>query len=134
MKRFMARFDRLLPWLAFAHDTVMAAIAYTLAMYLRVGSELFPVYHRPLVVGLPIFVFSAAVSFRLLGLYRGLWRYASGRDLTSILKAVMLALLMFVPLMFLKDRLALFPRQVLPILGHGAGAFCWRDRGCSTAW
>jgi O-antigen biosynthesis protein WbqV len=111
-----ARFERFLPWLAFAHDTVMAAIAYTLAMYLRVGGDLLSVYHRPLAVGLPIFVFSAAVSCRLVGLYRGLWRYASGRDLMSIFKAVMLALMLFVPLMFLKDRLALFPRQVLPIV------------------
>ena len=35
----------------------------------------------------------------------------------SILRAVLLALLIFMPLMFLKNRLELFPRQVLPILG-----------------
>ena len=116
-RRFFARLDRSLPWVAFLHDVVMAGLAFVLAMYLRVGGAAFDVYRGPLESGLPIFMLSAAISFRLLGLYRGLWRYASGRDLTSIAKAVLLALLIFVPLMFLKDRLALFPRQVLPILG-----------------
>ncbi len=112
-----SRFDRSLPWFAFAHDIVMAGFAFVLAFYLRVGAEAFTVYRAPLLSGLPIFMGSAALSFRLLGLYRGLWRYASGRDLTSILKAVALALLIFLPLMFLRNRLELFPRQVLPILG-----------------
>jgi O-antigen biosynthesis protein WbqV len=117
MTRPNTRFDRVLPWAAFLHDLLMAGLAFVLAMYLRVGSEAFGTYRGPMLQGLPIFMASAAISFRLLGLYRGLWRYASGRDLLSILKAVLLALLIFLPLMFLKNRLELFPRQVLPILG-----------------
>ena len=117
MTRSSARIDRVLPWAAFFHDTLMAGLAFVLAMYLRVGSEAFGAYRAPMITGLPIFMASAALSFRLLGLYRGLWRYASGRDLMSIAKAVMLALLIFLPLLFLKNRLELFPRQVLPILG-----------------
>jgi O-antigen biosynthesis protein WbqV len=117
VRRLAPRFDRALPWLAFAHDVVMAGLAFVLAMYLRVGGDAFGTYRVPLETGLPIFVLSAAIAFRALGLYRGLWRFASGRDLTSIAKAVVLALLIFLPLMFLRNRLALFPRQVLPILG-----------------
>jgi O-antigen biosynthesis protein WbqV len=117
LNRTNTRLDRVLPWTAFLHDTLMAGLAFILAMYLRVGSEAFGAYRAPMLQGLPIFMVSAAISFRLLGLYRGLWRYASGRDLMSILKAVLLALLIFLPLMFLKNRLELFPRQVLPILG-----------------
>src|ERR1700759_4677255 len=110
------RFDRALPWAAFLHDVLMAGLAFILAMYLRVGSEAFGPYRRPMLQGLPISMGSAARSFRLIGLYRGLWRYASGRDLMSILKAVLLALLIFLPVMFVKNRLELFPRQVLLIL------------------
>ena len=117
MPRLIARFDRFLPWLAFLHDTLMAGLAFVLAFYLRVGGDSFHSYRGPVQSGWPIFVLSAAVAFRLVGLYRGLWRYASGRDLISIVKAVALALLIFVPLMFLKNRLELFPRQVVPILG-----------------
>jgi len=110
------RLDRALPWAAFLHDVVMAGLAFILAMYLRVGSEAFGAYRGPMLQGLPLFMLSAAVAFRLLGLYRGLWRYASGRDLMSILRAVLLALLIFMPVMFIKNRLELFPRQVLLIL------------------
>jgi O-antigen biosynthesis protein WbqV len=117
MKRFTLRFEPILPWIAFIHDVVMAGLAFLLAMYLRVGGDAFGAYRVALVTGVPIFMLSAAISFRLLGLYRGLWRYASGRDLTSIVKAVLFALLIFLPLMFLKNRLNLFPRQVLPIMG-----------------
>ncbi len=116
MTRANTRFDRALPWAAFLHDVVMAGLAFILAMYLRVGSEAFGAYRGPMLQGLPLFMASAAVAFRLLGLYRGLWRYASGRDLMSILKAVLLALLIFLPVMFFKNRLELFPRQVLLIL------------------
>jgi FlaA1/EpsC-like NDP-sugar epimerase len=112
-----ARLDRFLPRAAFLHDVLMAGLAFILAMYLRVGDDAFDTYSGPLLSGLPIFMASGAISFRLLRLYRGLWRYASGRDLLSIVKAVLLALLIFLPLMFLKNRLELFPRQVLPILG-----------------
>jgi O-antigen biosynthesis protein WbqV len=117
MQRFTSRFDRLLPWGAFLHDVLMAGLAFVLAMYLRVGREAFGAYRPALVSGIVIFMFSAAVSFRLFGLYRGLWRYASGRDLVSIVKAIFFALLIFLPLMFLKNRLDLFPRQVLLIVG-----------------
>jgi O-antigen biosynthesis protein WbqV len=117
MQRTIARLERLLPWMAFAHDTVMAGLAFVLAMYLRVGAEAFGVYRGPLVSGLPIFVIAAAASFRLLGLYRGLWRFASSRDLISVGRAVVLALLIFVPVMFLTNRLTLFPRQVVLIVG-----------------
>jgi FlaA1/EpsC-like NDP-sugar epimerase len=123
MKWFASRFDRFLPWAAFLHDTLMAALAFILAMYLRVGSEAFTTYREPLLTGLPFFVAAAAISFRLLGLYRGLWRYASGRDLMSIVRAVALAVMIFVPLMFLKNRLNLFPRQVLLIVGIVLVAF-----------
>jgi O-antigen biosynthesis protein WbqV len=116
MTRANTRFDRALPWAAFLHDVVMAGLAFILAMYLRVGSEAFGAYRMPMLQGLPIFMASAAVAFRLIGLYRGLWRYASGRDAMSILKAVLLALLIFMPVMFVKNRLELFPRQVLLIL------------------
>ena len=116
MTRVNPRFDRALPWAAFLHDVVMAGLAFILAMYLRVGSEAFGTYRGPMLQGLPLFMLSAAVAFRLSGLYRGLWRYASGRDLMSILRAVLLALLIFLPVMFVKNRLELFPRQVLLIL------------------
>ena len=45
------------------------------------------------------------------GLYRGLWRYASLNDLVNIVKAVTLALLIFLPIAFLVTRLEAVPRS-----------------------
>lgn len=81
-------------------------------MYLRVGGEAFTTYRTALESGLPLFVLTAAISFRTLDLYRGLWRYASLRDLTAVVKAVTLAVLIFVPALFLVNRMALLPRSV----------------------
>ena len=65
MTRSNTRFDRVLPWAAFLHDLLMAGLAFVLAMYLRVGDEAFGTYRGPMLSGLPIFMVSAAVSFRL---------------------------------------------------------------------
>lgn len=111
-QRLRSRFDRWLPSLAFLHDTAMAALAYLVAMYLRVGNEAFTTYRAALESGLPIFVLTAAASFRILDLYRGLWRYASLRDLAALVKAVTLAVLIFVPALFLINRMTLLPRSV----------------------
>ena len=50
--------------------------------------------------------------FWQVGLYRGIWRFASVPDLVNILKASLLGLLAVVLVLFLYDRLAA-PRSVL---------------------
>ena len=48
-------------------------------------------------------------------MYQGIWRYASVEDLVAITKAVTLAILIFVPVLFLLTRLEQIPR-FLPII------------------
>jgi O-antigen biosynthesis protein WbqV len=110
------RVQRWLPWLAFGHDIIMAMLGFMLAMYLRVGAEAFDHYSGALRSGVPIFAVAAAISFRVLNLYRGLWRYASVRDLTAVVKAVTLAVLVFMPTLFLVNRMGALPRSVPLIL------------------
>ncbi len=117
IRKISSRIDKWLPWIAFGHDVIMSGVAYVLAMYLRVGGEAFTTYRGPLLDGLPLYMASAALAFRIFDLYRGLWRYASFRDLTSVIKAILLSLAIFLPVMFLANRLVLFPRQVLAIQG-----------------
>ena len=50
-----------------------------------------------------------------MGLYRGIWRYASMNDLIQITKAVSLAVLIFVPILFVTSRAEFLPRS-LPII------------------
>ena len=101
--------------LVYLHDLTMTAVALVVALYLRVGEQTFQDYSDPLLTGLPILVLIAAVVFRLSGLYRGIWRYASVPDLAQLLRAVTMVVLCFVAVMFLLTRLESLPRS-LPVI------------------
>ena len=79
----------------YLHDLVMTAVAVVLALYLRVGDDAFDLYRPVLVAGVPVAVVGAAVTFRLCGLYRGIWRYASAPDMVQLVKAVSVSALLF---------------------------------------
>jgi len=100
--------------IAAIHDICMAAISFSVALYLRLGNSLLQEYQH-FVPSVFLFTAVCAVVFSVLGLYRGVWRYASLRDMISIVKAVTIATLIFVPLLFLITRLENFPRSVLVI-------------------
>lgn len=56
------------------------------------------------------FIVVSAVTFRVFGLGRGMWRFASITDLRSIVLASTVAVLGFLIVMFVFNRLELFPR------------------------
>jgi FlaA1/EpsC-like NDP-sugar epimerase len=101
--------------LAFMHDTIMAALSFAAAMYLRIGGEI--VHYQPRLTATYIasFTLIAAAVFLLTGLYRGIWRFASLPDLFNIARAVSLVVLVFLPVMFILTRLEALPRSTLLI-------------------
>ena len=98
---------------AFLHDVAWAALSLSIALWLRAG-DLAP-YGSFLAVATPVFTALAAVIFHTTGLYRGVWRYASIRDLTAITKATVLSIGISIPVLFLITRLDGVPRS-LPLL------------------
>lgn len=96
--------------IAFVHDMIMAAVSVNVALYLRVGDDLF---NRTdlLLVSTPLIAALAAVVFYAMGLYRGVWRYASMRDLVAITKSTSLLILIFALVMFFVTRLEDYPRS-----------------------
>ncbi len=103
-------------FVAFAHDVVMAALSFLIALYLRLGGVNFADYAERLAPdALPVFVACCAVVFAAMGLYRGIWRYASLNDVIAIVKATAIAVLIFVPLQFLLTRLEDLPRSQIVI-------------------
>ena len=84
---------------ALAHDVFMAAISFPLSIWLRIGTIPFdePFLHY----GIWVFAGESAVVFLFSGLYRGVWRYASLPDLLSIARAVSIAVLVFLAILFL---------------------------------
>jgi O-antigen biosynthesis protein WbqV len=97
----------------FAHDLFVATLSLPLAWMLREGGD---VLLRPNVLqSTLIFATVSGVVFIALGLYRGVWRYSSTGDLATVLRAATLAALLFLPMLFMFDRLGTVPRTV-PII------------------
>jgi len=101
--------------IAFAHDLAMAALAYLLALWLRLGDDLVRQDASLVLGGTALFALIAACVFRWLGLYRGIWRFASFPDLARITRAATLVVLIFLAAMFLITRLDSVPRSALVI-------------------
>ena len=101
--------------IAFGHDVAMAAISLPLSLFLRLG-ENFALYDATLLAqSIILFTVVAAGAFWSMRLYGGVWRYASLNDLYAIARAVTLAILVFLPLLFLITRLEAMPRSTMII-------------------
>ncbi len=102
---------------AFAHDTVMAALSFLLSLWLRLGSQQLRADWTPgnLALATGLFTLTAATVFLSLRLYRGVWRYASTTDLLALTRAATLTVLIFIPVLFLFTRLHDLPRSLLGI-------------------
>ena len=124
------------------HDVAMAALAWQLAWLARFNFT-FPYYgwHLSLQV-LPEILLVQTAVFWFLGLYRGLWRFASIPDLWNIIKAAVLGTLLSALLLFIQLRLQGVPRSILvlyPVFlilllgGPRLGYRLWKDRSLSLA-
>jgi FlaA1/EpsC-like NDP-sugar epimerase len=100
----------------FLHDLLMTGAALAVALYLRVGADAFVGYQKQLTLGAPLLIVVAAAVYLWLGLYRGIWRYASVPDLVQLVRAVSVTVLVFVLALFLLTRLDEWPRSMPPIL------------------
>jgi len=100
---------------AFVHDVAMAAASFVLALHLRLGDRMLDYLGDSLLPGTAIFAAIAAAVFWAVGLYRGVWRYASMNDLLAIARGVTLTILVFLPVMFMLSRLEGVPRSALAI-------------------
>ena len=102
--------------IAFAHDLIMAAASFGIALYLRLGDSFIHQYGSDnLIAAMAAFTGIAGAVFWTMKMYRGIWRYASINDLMAITKAVTLAILIFLPVLFFMTRLEALPRSVLVI-------------------
>ncbi len=97
-----------------AHDVLMAAISFILALILRWGPDSFiPESIDFLLEGTIFFTGVCVLVFWRTRIYRGFWRYASLQDVINIGWAVSLAVLIFLPILFVATRLEDFPRSAL---------------------
>src|SRR6476646_3133691 len=99
--------------LAFVHDVTMAAIAWSGIYWLRFNLELREPFVTDMWLTLAWILPLQAAIFLSLGLYRGLWRFASLSDLQRIVLAAGLGAVL-IPLVLVMLKLqAVVPRSVL---------------------
>ncbi|MBT5570945.1 MAG: polysaccharide biosynthesis protein [Alphaproteobacteria bacterium] len=101
--------------IAYGHDIFMASVSLPLSLWLRMGDSIETVPTEFLVQSTLLFAVISTCVFWPMGLYRGIWRYASMNDLIAITKAVSLAVLIFVPILFITSRAEFLPRS-LPLI------------------
>ncbi len=97
----------------YLHDLVMVVLAWQGAWLARSNFYSPDFVWRPTLTSFIIAVVSQAIIFRYLGLYRGLWRFASLPDLWNILRSAALGTVTIGLAMFVHNRLADVPRSIL---------------------
>jgi FlaA1/EpsC-like NDP-sugar epimerase len=118
--------------IVFAHDVVVAAIAWLLAFWLRFNLDIPEEYEQVMLSRLPWVLAIHVLVFWTLGLYRGLWRYASLPDLQRILMAVGVAALAVpavLPLAHLNEgvpRSVYLIAPVFLVMAMGGSRFAYR--------
>src|SRR5512139_3640394 len=106
---------------AFAHDVAASAVAWVAAFLLRFNFEVDGPFEASMWRNLAWLVPLQAVFFWRVGMYRGLWRYASLPDLQRIVLAVALGALS-IALVVVLFKVAFIPRSIVvlyPILLGG---------------
>ncbi|MCK5092712.1 MAG: polysaccharide biosynthesis protein, partial [Gammaproteobacteria bacterium] len=99
-----------------AHDLLMIPLAWYCAYWFRynldgMADSMILSMNQALIVLVPV----QAVIFWRLGLYRGVWRFASMPDLVRIIKAVAIGVTASLFVLFVTTRLSDLPRSI-PIL------------------
>ena len=97
--------------IAIVHDAAMSGLSLFLAIVARYGIEDLPSAEK---ISIWVVVFSviSAIVFKISGLGRGLWRFASLADLRAIVLASTIAVLVFLIMFFMTTRLEDLPRSV----------------------
>ncbi|MCB1733984.1 MAG: polysaccharide biosynthesis protein [Gammaproteobacteria bacterium] len=104
------------PLTAFVHDLIMIAAAWGCAFWLRFNLGSIP--DESVLIALrtlPLLLVIHGAAFFMLGLYRGVWRFASVPDLLRIGQAVILGVLVSTAVLFMATRMEGIPRSVFPL-------------------
>lgn len=101
---------------ALLYDVSVIPAAWFLAHALRFNFEAIPpISHQAAVDALlPLWVIQV-VAYRIVGLHRGMWRFASIPDLMRIFQSVVVGCGLLLLTLFLINRLAGIPRSITPI-------------------
>jgi len=119
----------------FLHDMAMIPVAWLGSYWFRYNLESIPVENLNTALYYLVFVIIVqTIVFRVFGLYRGVWRFASIPDLVRIVKAVAAGVVIVGMSLFLYSRLEGVPRSVLPLYGAMLVLFLCTPRFVYRFW
>ncbi len=101
--------------LTLLHDCLMAGLAMQFTIWFRFVLDGADISFSDIRLESIIYAVTSLPVFVFLGIHRGIWRYTSFDELVGILKAVTVATLVFLPVVFLVTRLENLPR-IVPFL------------------
>ena len=110
MKRLVTQLP--LNVLAVAHDCLMGAASFVLALYLRLGTGFLSYARHYWQEGMVAFAFLLLLTLLHFRTYRRVWRYTSLNDLLVIARGGTIAIVLFYVGMFFITRLEQLPRSV----------------------
>jgi FlaA1/EpsC-like NDP-sugar epimerase len=102
-------------FLAFLHDFFAIIFSWFLSYSLRFNFIIPEEYLQALLKALPPILLISTISFYCVGLYRGIWRFASINDLKRIIGSVFLASFISIAFFFMYKEIGMIPRSVLVI-------------------
>jgi FlaA1/EpsC-like NDP-sugar epimerase len=119
-------------FLAFLHDFLAIIFSWFLAYALRFNFALPDEHLQVLYIALPPVLLISSFCFYFIGLYRGIWRFASITDLKRIIASTLLATFISIAVFFMYKGIGIIPRSVLVmhplllILMMGGSRFIYR--------
>lgn len=94
-------------------DAALFAVALIIAFLLRLEFHLSPFHRHQIASMLPIVTGLKIATFLAMGLYRGMWRYTSLRDILRVAYASILASAIIVSWLVLQDRFSSYSRAII---------------------
>lgn len=126
----MLRIRKILSFIAFSHDILIAFLAWYVSFLLRFNFSIPTEYIQVMLYSMPAVVILQGAIFWKFGLYRGVWRYASIPDLKRIIASALLSLLIIstVSLIFelAVPRSVLVLDTILLVVMMGGSRFAYR--------
>jgi FlaA1/EpsC-like NDP-sugar epimerase len=100
-------------------DVLSIPVAWCLAYWLRYNMNAFPsaVFTNFSMSALLILMAVQTGCYYYFKVYRGLWRFSSVNDMVRIIKAILTAIVLTIPVLYLTSILSHIPRSVLPLYG-----------------
>lgn len=96
--------------IALLHDIFAAGASFLVSLYICLGDRFVDLSMPKLAEDTLLFMLVSSISFLGVGLYRGLWRYASINEVIAIFWAAAFAIPAFVCVLFFLNGLGFYPR------------------------